>query len=402
MSVHREKAESAAADRARSLSAKWASWGFYALVAGVVLALYVPSLRFGLIWDDPLWYQQGAGQTIWQTFTSLPTYQFYRPLAILLNHQLVSSNGVINAVLAHALQIAIHLGATILAVPALQALGFDTWHARFSALVFAIHPFSYQAIAWQAPQQPVAMLCVLLAVLAADRFGKARKPALLVCSLIAYAGGLFFQESALPFVFLFFWLALRDGKESPSIKRRTWPLLHLALAVAYGLLWLYVPRRGHVTGYKFEPTVLAYLLQGVAFPLARGVAGWRFTSSIPVLILLFDACNLAPAGVGPLEKPREKDSHPIFTLDHRWPRSGVPRLVMGVRLYRLSPALSGDAGHRRVMGRVDGLGVQAGQRRLRPMCGGNSHGFGRWHLYIAMVILPEALSDRHTTSLARR
>ncbi len=289
MSVHRERAESAAAGRAQSLSAKWASWGFYALVAGVVLALYGPSLRFGVIWDDPQWYQQGAGQTVWQTFTSLPTYQFYRPLALLLNRQLVSSNGVVNAILAHVLQIAMHLGTSLLAVSALQALGFDAWHARFSALVFAIHPFSYQAIAWQAPQQPVAMLCVLLAVLAADRFGKARKPALLVCSLIAYAGGLFFQESALPFVFLFFWLALRDGKDSPSVGQRAWPLLHLALAVAYGLLWLCVPRRGQVIGHRFEPAVLAYLLQGVAFPLARGIAGWPFTSSLPVLILLFGA-----------------------------------------------------------------------------------------------------------------
>jgi hypothetical protein len=325
MSVHREKAESDCALPVAALSAKWASWGFYALLAGVVLALYVPSLRFGLIWDDPLWYQQGAGQTVWQTFTSLPTYQFYRPLTILLNGQLVSSNGVINAVLAHALQMAIHLGAAILAVPALQALGFDTWHARFSALVFAIHPFSYQAIAWQAPQQPIAMFCVLLAVLAADRFSKDRKPALLVCSLIAYAGGLFLQESALPFVFLFFWLALRDGKDFPSIKRRAWPLLHLALAVAYGLMWLCVPRRGHVISHAFEPIVLAYLLQGVAFPLARGVAGWPFTSSVPVLILLFSATWLLLA----LGLWRNRTNKPAI-LSSLWIIAGLVPVCLGL------------------------------------------------------------------------
>jgi hypothetical protein len=266
-------------------------WGwFYGLLVVAVLALYAPTARFGLIWDDPKWYEQGAGRAFWQFFLPLPTYQFYRPLSLWLNQQFVSPAGVVNAPLAHALQIGAHLLAALLAAPALRALGLGEWHARLAALLFAVYPFSYQAVAWQqALQAPLAMLWVLCAVLAAHAFRRRGRAAWLGLSLAAYAAALLFQESALPFVCLFLWMAAPDLLKAPRDWRNGWPGLHLLAAAVYVWVWLSVPRQGGVTGAGFQPIVLAYGLQAAAFPVARPLAVWGAAWSVNTLHGVFGA-----------------------------------------------------------------------------------------------------------------
>ena len=188
----------------------------------MVFLWYAPSARFGLIWDDPLWYQQGAGRSFWEILTSLSTYQFYRPLAIWLNQQCIRS-GVVNATLAHLIQISAHLTVLLITMPLLQALGFGEWHASLTALLMAIHPFAYQAVAWQAPQQPLAMMFALLSMLAAMHFAQSGRRWLLVLSLATYLARLFFQESVLPFVFAFPWLAWTRRKADTPRRLALWP-----------------------------------------------------------------------------------------------------------------------------------------------------------------------------------
>jgi hypothetical protein len=89
----------------------------------------------------------------------------------------------------------------------------------------------------------------------------------LIGSLTAYGFALLFQESTLPFVFAFFFLAIIN--RSPHQQRlRAWPLLHLVLAILFFLIWLNVPRQGGITGRGLQTNVLAYILQGVTFPIA--------------------------------------------------------------------------------------------------------------------------------------
>ncbi|HTP09615.1 MAG TPA: glycosyltransferase family 39 protein, partial [Anaerolineae bacterium] len=188
----------------RFIRQRWFSLG----LIGLVLLLYAPALRFGLMWDDPNWYKQGEGQSLWQLFTSLDTYQFYRPIAIWLNQQLVAPDGIIAAQTAHFIQLAAHVLAVLAVVPLLSVFKFERRHAQLAALIFALYPLSYQAVAWQAPQQPLATLAVFVAILLAARFVQHRRSRYLIASLAVYAGALLFQESALPFVVMFFWLAL--------------------------------------------------------------------------------------------------------------------------------------------------------------------------------------------------
>lgn len=266
---------------------RWRQIWFYLFLAAVVVALYGPSIDFGLIWDDPRWYRQGEGMPIWQIMTSLPTFQFYRPLTILLNRLLVSPHGIVNARLAHAMQIGAHLAATLISVPVLRVLGFELWPARLAALVFAIHPFSYQAVAWAAPQQPLTMVLVELAILAAWGFSRRGKALYLLASLAAYGAALLSQESALPFVFVFLWLAVIRWGQARDPLERFWPLLHGSLAVIYGLIWLHVPRADGITAIRFDIKALAYLLQGIAFPVAHALAGHLASWSPFQLVGLF-------------------------------------------------------------------------------------------------------------------
>ncbi|CAG0928797.1 hypothetical protein TFLX_01069 [Thermoflexales bacterium] len=260
-------------------------------VIGLVLLLYASSIHFGLIWDDPRWYAQGEGLTPWQLFTSLDTYQFYRPATIWLVRQMVAPNGIVAAQTAHLIQIFAHMLAALAAVPMLRVFKFERHHARMAALIFALYPLSYQAVAWQAPQQPITMLAVFIAILLAARFKQRNRSRYLVASLATYAFALLFQESALPFVVMFFWLAFFNEPINCSAwQRRTfWPLLHLTLAVIFFVIWLSMPRESGVTGRGLDARVLAYGLQGVVFPIAALMSSQLGSVPVPTLIALYAA-----------------------------------------------------------------------------------------------------------------
>ena len=265
-------------------------WFSFALI-GLVLLLYAPSIQYGLIWDDPKWYAQGQGQNLWQLFTSLDTYQFYRPIAIWLNRQMVAPTGIIAAQTAHMIQISAQALAVLAVVPLLSVFKFERRHAQLAAVIFALYPLSFQAVAWQAPQQPIAMLAVFMAILLAARFRQRRQARYLIPSLFAYAFALLFQESALPFVVMFFWLAwFNEPVKRLTLQRRDlWPLLHLALAAMFFVIWLNVPRDSGVTGHGFDARVLAYGLQGSVFPFAAALAQQLRGTPATTLIAVYAA-----------------------------------------------------------------------------------------------------------------
>ncbi len=242
---------------------------FSVLLVAIVLILYAPSLRFGLIWDDPTYYQRGFAQTsLWQILTSLmPPTEFYRPVAVLYNRFFISWTGVVNVQAAHAMQIMLHIVITLAVAPVMQAVGLRKGHARLTALGLAICPLSYQAVAWQQSQQPLMLTWVMLAILAAWQFERHRSSVFLGLSLAACGLALLSQEGAVPFVFVFFCLALRETRVTGK-RFEWWPLLHLGLALLYLSVWLAMPRQGSVTGRGFQSTVLGYLLQGLVFPVS--------------------------------------------------------------------------------------------------------------------------------------
>jgi hypothetical protein len=267
-------------------------WWFAGLLIAVTLAVYGSSLHFGLIWDDPLYYQRVLMQSsLWQIMTSPqpPTFQFYRPLAVLLAHLVVSPAGIVNAPLAHWIQISAHLLATLAVAPVLQAFRLRLAHARLAALFFALCPLSYYGVAWQQNQQPLVLMAVLISLLAADRFCRRGAVLGLGLSLLAYAAALLIQEGAAPFVVAFVWLGIAARRANTPRYWRWWPLLHLGITALYAVVWLSLPLQRGVTGQGFQPVVLAYLEQGLVFPLAWALSSWASTLSTWGLIGLFAA-----------------------------------------------------------------------------------------------------------------
>ncbi len=256
------------------------------LLGALTLVIYAPSLGYGLIWDDPRWYGQAAGKTLTQLFFGLETYQFYRPLSLLLNQQFITADGRVMAGAAHAAQLAAHLAAVLLLAPALRALGLRGWHARLSALAFALYPAAFQAVAWQAPQGPWVLALVLGAVVSAGRFAAEGRARWLLATMGAYAAALLFQESALPLSVVVIWPAWRaqwpiSGAWRIGVRAVVKTLRHarsaglltgavLMIVGAYLAIWLSVPRDPNVTGEGRDLRVLAYSLQVSVWPIARG------------------------------------------------------------------------------------------------------------------------------------
>jgi len=287
-----------------------------AALAALTLALYAPALGYGLIWDDPLWYGQAAGKSLGQLFFGLETYQFYRPLSLLLNQQFVTADGRIDAVAAHAVQLFAHLAAVLLLGPALRALGLRRRHSDVSALAFALYPAAFQAVAWQAPQGPWVLALSLAAITAAGRYAQGRR-LWLAPTALAFAAALLFQESALPLGAFVIWAGVGRGvrgeergarssgrdtrlalRSSPFALRSLLLLASTAaIALAYLIIWLNVPREANVTGQGRDPRVLAYGLQAVAWPVARALAGSLTAWGPLMLAVSFGAVALALAGL---------------------------------------------------------------------------------------------------------
>ncbi|NLD74419.1 MAG: hypothetical protein GX649_17085, partial [Chloroflexi bacterium] len=308
-----------------------AAWFPLALTAAV-LVLYAPSIAYPVHWDDPSWYAQGQGMSLIELLRAVPTYQFYRPLTMHVARLLTTPGGVVRVVGAHVLQIGAHLAIALGVFVLALRMGLGCWPARLAALLFALHPFSFQAVAWQGAHQPLSTLAAVASVLAADAYAVGlragrRRVGLLLTSVAAYAAGLLLQESVLPLVWVFGWIALDAPRRTPLPRReRLWPLGHLALTCAYAAVWLSIPRTQEITGQGFQPIVLAYLLQGVAFPLGWplvqvGAADW------PVGMLL--AALAAGAGLLVWAAARGT-SRRIATLGALWVASSIAPVWAGL------------------------------------------------------------------------
>jgi hypothetical protein len=256
------------------------------LVLLITAWFYAPSLDYGFLWDDPTWFGRVVGKSVWDVVKPQPDFQFYRPGTMLYNRLFLKPDGTFDPRFLHAAQIGYHLVNIALAFALCRRLGTGGWIALAVGALMACYPFSYQAVAWAAPQQPLVMALqsgAWLAYLAGRRGNRAPLGLSLALFLIALTA----QESTVvlaPVPLLMEWVL---GQRRKQHVRSSFPWLAVAyplVAAVFGLLWLQVDRQSGVTALRFEPRVLSYFAQGLIYP-GLGLPGgydprWRILPGV--------------------------------------------------------------------------------------------------------------------------
>lgn len=261
-----------------TMRSRWVDVAVALGLGALVLWLYLPTLGYGIWWDDPITFSAGADRPLWELLGGLSGYPYFRPLTYLFR-RIWWRDGVLDAPAIHAAQVFFHLLAVMLTWLLARTWTGSRVAAALAALIFAVLPFGHQAVSWTATPQVMLTLLILASVLAYTRFrtgGRAWR--WLVVSLGTYAAALFTQEAAAPLCLLFplieRWPPRTDAAAPARVR---WSLGHLALAGVYFMMYAQADRQTGHSGWSFQPEVSAYLLQAVALPMARlaaFVAAW--------------------------------------------------------------------------------------------------------------------------------
>lgn len=246
----------------------------FAILLLLTAVLYVPSLHFGFIWDDPIWFGRVVGKSAWELLKPIAEYHFYRPGTLLINGLFVQPAGTFLPAVMHAFQIAIHLLNVALVARLCLDLGIASPLPLVTAALFASYPLLYQAVVWLQSPQSWSIFLVLITAHTYIVAHRRSSRAWYALSPLAYLLALLVQESAvqiLPVICVLEW-RLRGDLRAVWRSRPLW--LFGALTAGYLVLWTQVPRAHGITGVAFEPEVAWYLLQGIAFPLMGAAGGF--------------------------------------------------------------------------------------------------------------------------------
>lgn len=258
--------------------------------------LYRSSLHFGYVWDDPLFFSRLLDRPVVALLQPIPDFHFYRPGVMLYNRLFADANGYFNALPHHAAQLGWHLLNIALLYALARRLGLRRNIASAAAILFALHPFSQQAVVWTQAQHPMATTWQLAAWAAYVHALQRRKWQPLVASIFLYLLALTVQESTVPMSLvplLLLWTAAgrknRPIMALPSWWRDRWvwsAALYPLVAAVYSAIWLSMPRQAGVTVLGLEARVVGYLLQAVVYPLLGRPAGYAADAAVQVVAIL--------------------------------------------------------------------------------------------------------------------
>lgn len=322
---------------------KQSRWVFLALTA-VLLAtalVYAASLAFAFIWDDPLWFGHALGKAWWQTLLPNADFQFYRPLTMLYFWLFRRPDGTFAIAAAHGWQLAFHLLNVALAFALSRRLGLGRGVAVAVAALFAFYPMAYQAVAWAAPQQPLTAVwqnAAWLGYIWARPLPPHSPPRHarwgLLASLLFFALALATQESSVTVAIvplLYELLLCRSWAGGRSVvgwlRPYAWALVYPVMAAGYVLVWLAVPRKAGITGAFFDGRNLAYVLQGIAFPLFGRPRGYAPDAVWPEWVVVVLALAMLAVLLG-LAAWRGRGRVALFGL--AWALAAVLPMLVGL------------------------------------------------------------------------
>lgn len=132
------------------------------------IAAYLPALRNGFVWDDPIVLQQLRAIQSWHDLIVMPPIVpkfYYRPL-VFLTYLFDRALGGETPYWFHASVVAMHALNTWLVAMLARRLFTDDWLVpACAALLFAVHPVHTESVAWMAGRSDVLVCALLLATL---------------------------------------------------------------------------------------------------------------------------------------------------------------------------------------------------------------------------------------------
>lgn len=279
---------------ALSRRAAGARWLVPLVLAALVCVVYGPALGWAFLYDDGIDLARGEGRSVVSLLTSAEGAYYYRPLPFLVWKGLHALLGRYDPFWFHLLPLLLHAVNTWLVYACGRELGLPRALALLAAALFALTPFHYQAVPWAgALFHPLVTTLVLGALLAYWRARTGHGRRWLAISLVAATLALFTQEYAVTLGLLVAgaeWLLWRRGLVRAP---RPYALLYGALAAAFTLWWLAVPKWSRplpADPLAQVPNAL-YLLQALLWPVALL---WRWA---PPALLAHPAAVVAAVGV---------------------------------------------------------------------------------------------------------
>lgn len=250
------------------------------ILTSLGLFLYGDSVTLPFFFDDPLQLRWARNTPLLGLWTGAAGLGYYRPLTSTVWRLSLWLTGTFHAGLLHAVNVALHILNAVLVVTLARQITPGP-HQRLTGFVagilFLFYPFSYQAVPWiSALAHPLMTSLLLITVLTAIRAQATSRWGWRALSLGMAITSFFAHESG---IVIGGWLLVYDlTHRSGGTHRRIslWPLAYLALGVTYVPLYYSLPR----TSSPFSPLTAerltqsgAYLLQGLAFPIAP-LARW--------------------------------------------------------------------------------------------------------------------------------
>jgi hypothetical protein len=134
------------------------------IVAAVAFAFYAPSLRFGFFNDDPTGhFRWMEGRSVWSLLTDASGHSYYRPFSFILWQILHSLLGRHDPLTLHLLNVLAHAANAALVVWLAHRLTGRLTYATLAGLLFALYPFSYEAVPYVGSfVHPLATSLILL------------------------------------------------------------------------------------------------------------------------------------------------------------------------------------------------------------------------------------------------
>ncbi|MFQ6101657.1 MAG: hypothetical protein ACE5OS_10560 [Anaerolineae bacterium] len=260
------------------------------VLAGLGLLLYGDSVTLPFFFDDILHIRWVRGNSLLGLWTGAASLGYYRPLPPTLLKLGMWCIEMPSPALLHTINVALHILNAALVVVLTRRVVRPSYY-RLTGLVagilFLSYPFSYQAVPWVGALFHLLVTSLVLgAVLSGIKARSASGWGWRVLSLGMAIAALLTHESGLVIGgwLLAYELICRGYDDDKPRRISLWPLAYLVLGVVYVPLYFSVPRASS----PLPPLTLerliqngAYLLQGLAFPVApmtrwtMGGWGWN-------------------------------------------------------------------------------------------------------------------------------